>query len=170
MISRMEAHKAMAVKSIWAYKANTAIHYHNVPQKITFCSHWNWDFVNLVLTYRNVFCSREHFLFPLTIFVPTDIFSTWFHAKKKKNNNNNTASFRTFERCSRSKSIIMPNVFSSLQDTILRHTGSYYGLLPLHWLDYHWLRPTPNWVLGRSAERLHIWSIALPKWWLCVFQ
>ena len=57
------------------YKANTAIHYHNVPQKHIFCSIWS-------------------------------IFHSCFHAKKKKNNkNNNKASFRTFERCSRSKSV-----------------------------------------------------------------
>ena len=65
MLSRMETHMAMAVmymrphKAIKGYKrpykAKTAIHYHNVPQKIQFCSHCNWDFVNLILTYRKFF-------------------------------------------------------------------------------------------------------------------
>ena len=73
----------MAVKSniktmqghIRPYKANTAIQYHNVPQK-------------------HFFCSLAHFLFHLE-----HMFRSFFHAKKS-----NKASFRTFKRCSRSKS------------------------------------------------------------------
>ena len=67
--SRMGTHMAMAVKSKVTqgqsrpHKANTAIHYDNVPQKIKTCYHCNRDFVNLILTYKNIFCSREHFLF-----------------------------------------------------------------------------------------------------------
>ena len=44
----------------------------------TLCLHCNWDFVNFILTNRNIFCSREHcshehFLFRRTFFVPTNI-------------------------------------------------------------------------------------------------
>ena len=79
---------------ISSYKA-TLIHYHNVPQKITFCSHCNWDVVNLILTYRNIFCSHEHFLLPRTFFELDFTQRTRTTTKK--------AYFRTFERCSRSK-------------------------------------------------------------------
>ena len=47
----------------------------------------DWDFMNFILTYRNIFCS-------------------WFDAKNNNNNkNNNKAFFRTFEHSSWSKTI-----------------------------------------------------------------
>ena len=96
------------------YKANTAIQYHHVSQKIKPCPHC--FFINFILTQRNIFCSlctffcsSAHFLFPCTFFVSLhtfcsiwNIFHSCFHANNK-NNNNNKASFRTFEHCSRSK-------------------------------------------------------------------
>ena len=74
MLIQMRPHIVMAVKSniktIWGhlrpYKSNTAIQYHNVPQK--------------------------HIFFPLHNFCSTwTIFYSCFHAKKNKNNNNNNA-------------------------------------------------------------------------------
>ena len=41
-----------------------AIQFHNV--KIKLCFHCNWDFMNFILTCRNIFCSLAHFLFPCT--------------------------------------------------------------------------------------------------------
>ena len=54
--------------------------------------------MNFILTYRNIFCSLAQSLFDLEHFC-----SCFHHAKNKNNINNNKASFRTFERYSRSK-------------------------------------------------------------------
>ena len=58
---------------------------------MTLCSHCNLDFMNFILTYRNIFCSLWN------------IFCSWFDAK---NNNNIKAYFRTFEYSSWSKSLV----------------------------------------------------------------
>ena len=63
-----------------------------------FCSIWNkFCLQTIFVRFINEFCSRA-------FFVPfiCNIFLTWFHANKN-NSKNNKASFRTFERCSRSK-------------------------------------------------------------------
>ena len=54
---------------------------------------------------RTLFVPFTTFMFPRTFFVSRNIFLTWFHAKKNNNNYNdkNKASFRSFERSSRSK-------------------------------------------------------------------
>ena len=54
-------HKAIQ-GHIRPYKANTGIQYHYVPQRITLCTHCNWDFMNFSL---NFFYSLAHFLFEL---------------------------------------------------------------------------------------------------------
>ena len=87
-----------------AIQANTTIPYHNMPQKITLCSHW--ASVNFILTYTvgKFSVSFAQFLLPCTFFVR---FETKFahEAKNNKNNdNNNKDSIRTIEHCSRSKS------------------------------------------------------------------
>ena len=99
-------------------RPHTAVQYHNVPQKITFCPIVHCFFINFIFTQRNIFCFQCTFFVPFTFFVPLhivlfpctffsilNIFHSSIHASNMNNNNNNNkASFRTFELCSRSKS------------------------------------------------------------------
>ena len=102
--SHAKPHKAMQ-SHIRPYRAiqgqNTAIRYHNVPQKMK-------DFYEIqfhLKSYRNIFISHLTFRAFLVAYIFCSIrnnfCSCFLHANK--NNNNNKASFRTCERCSRTK-------------------------------------------------------------------
>ena len=99
-------------------------------------------FANVFCYFCTIFCYFCHVLCLLAFFVTfvtfllllsrfmlanvfcyvCNIFCSCFHAKKK-NNKNNKASFRTFERCSRSKkqSKLGPNLSSSNELTSILH-------------------------------------------------
>ena len=61
------------------------------------CSIWRTFIANIFCLIWNVFCSCFH------------------HAKNNKNKNNNIASFRTFERCSRSKNKTIADSWTLLE-------------------------------------------------------
>ena len=83
-------------KATQGHKGHTrpkkSIPYNNVPQKTTT---FFVRFGTFLIHSEHFYC--EHFLFGMTLF-----FSCFHHAKNK-NKNNDIASFRTFDRCSRSK-------------------------------------------------------------------
>ena len=123
MQRRIRPHMAMAVKSnnktilghirpykttqghTRPYKANTTIQCHNVPnvpQLHIFCSLAHFLFHCTFFLLLRTFCSLANIVQGLAQYLfDLEHFWTWFHA----NNKNNKASYRIFERCSRSKTV-----------------------------------------------------------------